>query len=54
LDLSGATGQFVKRWYNPRTGEFEGTGETVTGGQKVDIGPAPATPDQDWVILVEK
>ncbi|MEJ2705097.1 MAG: DUF5060 domain-containing protein, partial [Sedimentisphaerales bacterium] len=54
LDLSGGTGQFMKRWYNPRTGKFEGTAETLTGGQKVEIGLAPATPEQDWVILLKK
>jgi len=54
LDLTGARGNFVKRWYNPRTGEFEGAGEDVRGGRKVEIGPAPSTPDEDWVVLVEK
>ena len=54
LDLSGAEGRFVKRWYNPRTGKFEGARNKLTGGQKVEIGPAPGTPDEDWVVLVKK
>jgi CubicO group peptidase (beta-lactamase class C family) len=54
LDLSRAEGTFVKRWYNPRTGRFEGASESLTGGQKVQLGPAPNTPDEDWVVLVEK
>ncbi|MBN2316816.1 MAG: serine hydrolase [Sedimentisphaerales bacterium] len=54
LDLSDAPGRFVKRWYNPRTGTIEGARERLTGGQKVQIGPAPGAPDEDWVVLVKK
>lgn len=54
LDLNGASGQFAKRWYNPRTGEFNGIAENITGGRKVKMGPAPDTPDKDWVVLVNK
>jgi len=54
LDLRNATGRFVKRWYNPRTGEFDGAWENLTGGKKVEIGPAPGTPDEDWVVLIKK
>lgn len=53
LDLGSAPGRFAKRWYNPRTGAFEGAPEALTGGQKVEIGPAPNRPDEDWVILVK-
>ncbi len=53
LDLKGATGEFTKRWYNPRTGKFEGVPEKITGGNKVEMGPAPGTPDEDWVVLVK-
>jgi hypothetical protein len=54
LDLSNATGHFKKRWYNPRTGKFNEEREKITGGKKVKIGPAPNSPDEDWVILVKK
>jgi hypothetical protein len=54
LDLSRAAGTFVKRWYNPRAGEFEANPENLTGGQKVEIGPPPGAPDEDWVVLVTK
>ncbi len=54
LDLTPAVGDFQKRWYNPRTGQFEGARENLMGGQKVEIGPAPGTPDEDWVVLVKK
>jgi hypothetical protein len=54
LNLNGATGRFVKRWYNPRAGRFIGVRESLEGGSKVKIGSAPGTPDQDWVVLVSK
>ena len=54
LDLSRAQGSFIKRWYNPRTGEFEGEREELLGGQKVEIGSPPGTPEEGWVILVKK
>jgi hypothetical protein len=54
LDLSGVEGVFVKRWYNPRTGNFEGTRERITGGGRVEMGRVPGSPDEDWVALVNK
>ena len=36
LDLSGVSGQFEKRWFDPRTGEFVGTAETVSGDVEVE------------------
>jgi len=54
LDLSRATGKFAKRWYNPRTGKFVGGRKSLMGGSKVEIGPAPNSPDEDWVVLISK
>jgi CubicO group peptidase (beta-lactamase class C family) len=54
LDLSRAEGKFVKRWYNPRTGRFVGRRASLVGGSKLEIGPAPNTPDEDWVVLISK
>jgi len=54
LDLTGAPGRFVRRWYNPRTGTFDGSREKLKGGRKVEMGPAPGTPDEDWVVLVKE
>jgi len=54
LDLSGAPGTFTKRWYNPRTGNFEGGTETISGGGPVPLGPPPSSSSEDWVVLVEK
>ena len=54
LDLSGASGTFVQRWYNPRTGSFEGTARTLTAGSAVSLGAPPSSPDDDWVVLIQK
>ncbi len=54
LNLSGTSGQFQKRWYNPRTGAFEGSSQTINGGSFVSLGSPPSTPSQDWVILVSR
>ncbi len=54
LNLNRAAGEFVKRWYNPRTGKFDEARESLTGGRNVKMGPAPSTPDEDWVVLISK
>ncbi len=54
LDLRDAAGRFVKRWYSPRTGKFVGVRESIEGGSKVKMGPAPNESNQDWVVLVSK
>jgi len=52
LDLDGAPGSYRKRWYNPRSGVFEGTETTVSGGGALELGTPPADADQDWVLLL--
>lgn len=52
LDLSTASGMMEQRWFNPRTGEFEGSAVSVAAGTAVDLGMPPSNPDQDWVILL--
>ncbi|MCA9377118.1 DUF5060 domain-containing protein [Candidatus Dojkabacteria bacterium] len=52
LDLSNASGNFTLKWYNPRTGNFEGTESSMTGGSKQTIPPAPSDFGNDWVLLV--
>jgi hypothetical protein len=54
LNLSGASGSFTKRWYNPRSGSFEGSTTTISGGGKVSVGSPPSSPGEDWVVLIEK
>jgi hypothetical protein len=52
LDLSDAAGEFFLRWYNPRTGQFEGTQTLLSGGGFAPLGAAPSSPSEDWTALV--
>jgi len=54
LDLSGATGSFAVKWFNPRTGGqlLDGSVKSVKGGGGVSLGQPPMDADQDWVVLV--
>lgn len=54
IDLSLFMSEFNKRWYNPRTGEFEGEVATIRGGNWVPLGHAPQDPDQDWAVLIQR
>jgi len=54
FDLSGASGSFSKRWYNPRTGNFEGGTSTITGGSSLALGAPPSSSNEDWVVLLEQ
>jgi len=53
LDLSGVSGEFQKRWFNPRTGTFEGVTQAVSGGGSIDLDAPPNSPSEDWVALLE-
>jgi hypothetical protein len=54
LDLTGASGAFQVRWFDPRNGGAMQTGSvaSVTGGGVVALGNAPADPAQDWIVHV--
>lgn len=51
LDLNGVSGQFSKRWFNPRSGIYEGPKEIVTAGANISIGMPPDDAQEDWVVL---
>jgi len=53
LDLSAAPGSFEKKWFNPRSGSFEGTPQTVAGGTTLNLGAPPSTSSEDWVVLLK-
>jgi hypothetical protein len=53
LDLSGVSGSFQKRWFNPRTGSFEGVTQAISGGGKRSLGTPPSSPSSDWVVLIK-
>jgi hypothetical protein len=56
LDLSGASGTFSVRWYDPRKGGAlqEGGVSSVPGGEKVSLGTPPDNSQSDWAILVTR
>jgi len=54
LDLSEDEGRFGQRWYNPRTGEFEGPLVDAAGAARVRLGKPPREPGSDWAVLIEK
>jgi hypothetical protein len=54
LDLSGATGKFDVKWFNPRTGGAlrYGSVTSVNGGSRAAIGQPPEEADEDWLAVV--
>ena len=54
LDLTADQSVFVQRWYNPRTGSFEGPRTEVQGGGDVLLGSPPDDVQEDWVVLLAK
>jgi hypothetical protein len=54
LDLRGEEGDFLVRWYDPRSGGGlrEGSVRTVAGGSERALGDPPGEPSDDWVVLV--
>ncbi len=55
LDLSQEPGlSFTKRWFNPRSGQLEGSTTTVAGGGPLSLGPPPSAPNEDWVLWLKR
>lgn len=56
LDLTGVTGSFDVKWFDPRNGGAlqDGSVTSVDGGSEVSLGNAPDTPDRDWAVLVTR
>ncbi len=54
INLSGTTGTFVARWFNPRTGAFEGATKSFAGGGSRTIGAPPASSADDWTLLIAR
>lgn len=54
IDLSGVSGTFNLRWYDPRNGGTLQTGSVtqVTGGSSVSLGTPPNNATSDWVALL--
>ncbi len=54
LDLTDLKGSANQRWFNPTAGEFVGPATRISGGARRDLGPPPADPAADWVVLIEQ
>ncbi len=54
IDLSQTTGTFELRWYNPRTGRFEGKPTSVEAGKRIPLDDPPKDKDEDWVVFLKK
>lgn len=54
LNLTGASGPFQVRWFDPRNGGSmqNGSLRTVLGGGSVSLGTPPSLTTQDWVVAV--
>ncbi len=56
LDLSGTSGTYSVRWYDPRNGGELQTGsiETATAGGVIELGAPPAYAHEDWLVVVRR
>jgi PKD repeat protein len=56
LNLSGASGTFEVKWFDPRNGGAlqDGSVTSVTGAGTRALGNAPSETTKDWTILVRK
>ena len=56
LDLSGETGSFQIKWYDPRKGGnlLQGSKKTVSRGKWVNPGSPPDEKEKDWLLYLRK
>ena len=56
LDLTGISGTFSVKWFNPREGGnlANGSVKNVKGGKLVNLGSAPGKSKEDWLVVVQK
>jgi hypothetical protein len=53
LDLSGTTGSFTVKWFDPRNGGAAIPATDLEGGGIASLGSPPASPAEDWIVLVK-
>ena len=53
LNLSGTTGSFTVKWFDPRNGGPAIPAADLEGGGIVPLGDPPASPTEDWIVLVK-
>jgi hypothetical protein len=56
LDLTGASGTFSVKWFNPRVGGTlaDGSVKAVKAGGGVSLGQPPGDVAQDWLAVIRK
>lgn len=56
LDLTQVAGPatFLQRWFNPRTGEYQGERRVLHAGKIQTLGAPPGLHKEDWVAIVER
>ena len=54
LDLTGHSGKFAARWFDPRTGRFPEPFFNINGGGQVSVGSPPATGGGGSTVFLEK
>ncbi|MGA9638656.1 Ig-like domain-containing protein [Flavobacterium sp.] len=56
LNLSGESGNFNVKWFNPRDGGGlqNGSVTSISGGASISIGNPPSNTTSDWVALITK
>ena len=52
LNMEAARGRFRLRWFNPRSGMFQGQDTFVRASSAVRLGLPPTDPSKDWVVLL--
>jgi len=54
LDLTGDSGSYTVKWFNPRTGGalVEGSVKSVKGGAIINLGAPPSDGELDWLIIL--
>ncbi|TWU59256.1 Choline-sulfatase [Rubripirellula tenax] len=54
LDMRAARGEFQARWFNPRTGDFDGPFIMQTAGDWSKLGDPPSEREEDWVLILKR
>ena len=54
IELERSESKWTLRWYNPRTGHYEGSPRTLNSSGTTDIGAPPADASEDWVAVIRR